>query len=74
MIMEYFYSEHYREEPLDEIDAALTANSAVSVKETLEARLLTENKHARLDNEAIDRIQQQLAYVALLTDETKVAA
>lgn len=71
--MEYRHSEHYREEPFDEIEAALSVNSAESVRETLEARLSTENKRSRLDMESIERIEQQLAYVALISSE-EVAA
>ena len=38
--MEYFYSDHYREDPYDEVEAALAAgNNSESVRATLEARL-----------------------------------
>jgi hypothetical protein len=72
--MDYRYSEHYKEDLHEEIDAALAANSPSSVETTLETRLLTESRQAMTDVEAIQRIEQQLAYLALVTSEVEVAA
>ena len=72
--MEYFYSDHYREDPYDEVEAALAAgNNSESVRATLEARLLTEDIRKPRDEAALQRIEQQLAHIASIDVRVGVA-
>lgn len=73
--MIYNNSEHYRENPYQEVEEALSAgNTPDSVKNTFEARLLCETNYSPPDTEAIVRIQQQLAHLANLGSQVEIAA
>lgn len=62
--MEYTTSSHYREDPFEEIDAALDAgNTPESVEATLQARLAIEQRRAYRSPDATARLEQQLAYL-----------
>lgn len=64
--MEYTSSQHYRQNSNEEIEAALAANDPESVRNTLDARLQTEESRQPRDREAIQRILAQRAYLEQL--------
>ena len=73
--MKYISSEHYREDPLQEVEAAfLAGNSPESLKTTFDARLQSEVRHMPPDSEAIERIQMQLAHIGALSTQVEIAA
>ncbi len=73
--MKYTSSEHYKEDPFEEVGSALAAgNSVERVRATYEARRSTESMHIPPDTEAIQRIEQQLAHIASLGAEVETAA
>ena len=73
--MKYTTSEHYRECPYEEIDAALSAgNSLDSTRFTIESRLNAETHRRPPDTEAVQRIQRQLAHINALSTQVEVAA
>ena len=61
--VEYTSSQHYREDPTEEVEAALAANGRESVSNTLDARLQTEESRQPRDEDAIRRILAQRAYL-----------
>lgn len=72
--MKYHNSIHFREDPIHEIEAAMVANSTESILGTLMARLSTEEALLPRNEHEIERIQQQLAHLALFNSESEVAA
>ncbi len=73
--MKYISSEHYREDPRQEVEAAfLAGNSPGSLKSTFEARLQSEVLHMPPDADAIQRIQEQLAHIGALSTQVEIAA
>ncbi len=65
--MRYHNSNHFREDPAEEINAALAAgNSYMSVQSTIEARLQTEQNYAPIDYAEIDRLNIQLSHLGNL--------
>lgn len=72
--MKYHGSEHFRQDPIEEVEAALLAgNPAESVQQTLERRLMTEEASGRLNEQEIHRLQTQLGYVGRLAVSEMVA-
>lgn len=73
--MRYTASEHYREDPYEEVEAALAAGNAPDrIVTTFEARLSTESRSIPRDAEAIERVQLQLAHLATLAAQVEIAA
>lgn len=73
--MKYIYSEHYREDPIEEVEAALVFNSLDSLQITFAARLDNEQRRVPQDTEAIERIKEQQQYIgSLATQESLDAA
>jgi len=68
--MKYHNSIHFREDPYQEVDAALAANTPESVEETLRRRLLTEQQQTPLNEYESQRARQQLEYLGALAIET----
>ncbi len=61
---EYTSSQHYRDDPEEEVKAALEAgNTTDSIRDTLEARQQTEERRKPRDEEALRRIGAQIAYL-----------
>lgn len=61
---EYTSSQHYRDDPEEEVKAALAAgNTTDSVRDTLEARQQTEERREPRDEEAIKRLIVQKNYL-----------
>jgi SPX domain protein involved in polyphosphate accumulation len=72
--MKYTYSEHYRENPYEEVDSALSNNDLESVQETFYSRLSAEATQIPQDAEAIERIQQQLEYLGSVALQSTMVA
>lgn len=70
--MRYNGSIHYREDPREEVDSALTANSMESVLHTLEGRLLNEKSYRPRDVDEIERVEKQLSYLGILATKVEV--
>lgn len=71
--MRYQNSIHFREDPYEEVDAALSANCVNSVQQTLENRLLTEENYTPPNAPEIERLKQQLEYIGSLAVESAAA-
>ncbi len=68
----YYLSDHFRDDPCEEVNAALAANPMESIKATLTGRMAVEIWQKRPDIDAIERVQQQLKHLVNISNEVQV--